>query len=112
MLKRLDRKERIAFVDLAEPGFDPSPYGKTLDELMREIHARIPDGQLVIGVEVFRRAYAAVGLGWLVAPTRWPLLEPLSDAVYAFFARWRYKRRFPHGDCARCASLPRVGENS
>jgi predicted DCC family thiol-disulfide oxidoreductase YuxK len=51
----------------------------------------LPDGTLVEGVEVFRRAYAAVGLGWLVAPTRWPLLRPLADAAYRWFARNRLR---------------------
>ena len=30
-----------------------------------------------VGMAVFRLAYRAVGLGWLVAPTGWPLLRPL-----------------------------------
>jgi len=40
---------------------------------------------------VFRRAYAAVGFGWLVAPTRWPLVRPLADAAYRWFARNRLR---------------------
>jgi predicted DCC family thiol-disulfide oxidoreductase YuxK len=40
-------------------------------------------------VEVFRQAYGLVGLGWLYAPSRWPLLRPLVDALYGLWARWR-----------------------
>jgi len=58
---------------------------------MARIHGVLPDGTRIVGVEVFRRAYAAVGLGWLVAPTRWPLLRPLADAAYRWFARNRLR---------------------
>jgi len=33
------------------------------------IHGVFPDGRMVRKVEVFRQAYRAVGLGWLLAPT-------------------------------------------
>ena len=77
------------FEDIAAPGFEASRYGRSQAELMARIHGVLPDGTLLEGVEVFRRVYAAVGLGWLVAPTRWPLLRPLCDAAYRWFARNR-----------------------
>ena len=92
MLRRLDRgRGRLGFEDIAEPGFDASRYGRTQADVMARIHGVLPDGSLVEGVEVFRCAYAAVGLGWLVAPTRWPLLRPLFDAAYRWFARNRLR---------------------
>jgi predicted DCC family thiol-disulfide oxidoreductase YuxK len=92
MLRRLDRgRGRIGFEDIAAPGFDPARYARTHDELMARIHGVLPGGAVIEGVEVFRRAYAAVGLGWLVAPTRWPLLRPLADAAYRWFARNRLR---------------------
>ncbi|MCU0668657.1 MAG: DUF393 domain-containing protein [Myxococcota bacterium] len=92
MLRRLDRgRGRLDLEDIAAPDFDAARYGTTLHELMARIHGVQPDGTLIEGVEVFRRAYAAVGLGWLVAPTRWPLLRPLADAAYRWFARNRLR---------------------
>jgi predicted DCC family thiol-disulfide oxidoreductase YuxK len=91
-LRRLDRgRGRIDFEDIAAPGFDASPYGVDHAELMARIHGVLPDGTRIEGVEVFRRLYGAVGLGWLVAPTRWPLLRPLFDAAYRAFARNRLR---------------------
>jgi len=82
MLRRRDGgRGRIDFEDIAAPDFDAARYGTTLHDLMARIHGVLPDGTLVEGVEVFRRAYTAVGLGWLVAPTRWPLLRPAFDAA-------------------------------
>lgn len=80
---------RLVFVDIAEPGFDPAPYGATLAELNAEIHARRPDGSMLRGIEVLRLAYAAVGLGWVLLPTGWAPLRPAFDAAYRLFARHR-----------------------
>jgi predicted DCC family thiol-disulfide oxidoreductase YuxK len=92
MLRRLDRgRRRIDFEDIAAPRFDPERYGLDQEQVMARIHAVLPDGSVIEGVDVFRRAYAAVGLGWLVAPTRWPLLRGVSEAAYRVFARNRLR---------------------
>jgi predicted DCC family thiol-disulfide oxidoreductase YuxK len=105
MLEKVNRKGRLAVEDIAVPGFDASQYGRTFEQLMGSIHGVLPDGKLVTGMEVFRRAYAAVGLGWLVAPTGWPVLEPLFDRLYTIFARNRLRITGRSHVCAngRCA---------
>lgn len=103
-LARRDRSNKLRFVDIADPAFNPSDYNRTLDQLMGAIHAVRPSGQLITGVEVFRDAYSAIGLGWLLAPTRWPILRQLSDAVYRLFARVRPLLQPRHSRCTtdRC----------
>ncbi len=106
LLKSLDRRGRLAFVDIANPDFDPARYGLDADETMRFIHGVLPDGTIVRGHEVFRRAYSAVGLGWLLAPTAWPVLRPVADTAYRLFARHRVRlgrlfgRSCAGGSCA------------
>jgi predicted DCC family thiol-disulfide oxidoreductase YuxK len=56
---------------------------------MGVIHGVFPDGRIVKKVEVFREAYRAIGLGWLLAPTGWPGLRWLADRGYEWFARNR-----------------------
>lgn len=90
-VRRLDRRGRIRFADFTEEGFDPSAVGTTREALMDRIHGRLPDGSLVSGVEVFRRIYAAVGFGPLVALTRLPGVAQLLDAGYRLFARKRLR---------------------
>ena len=104
MLRRLDQQERIRFTDIAAPGFDPeAQLSGSHEELMSQIYGRsLLDGELVTGVEVFRRLYSAVGLGWLLAPTRWPILSAVADWSYALFARHRLRltgRCLPEGAC-------------
>ena len=90
-LRRRDRRGALRLVDLAGPEFDPEAFGLSRERAMARIHGVLPDGQLVEGMEVFRRAYAAIGLGWLLAPSRWPVLGRLFDAGYAWFARNRLR---------------------
>jgi predicted DCC family thiol-disulfide oxidoreductase YuxK len=106
LLRRLDRgRGRIGFEDIATQGFDPARHGRRLDELMARIHGVLPDGRLVEGVEVFRRAYAAVGCGWLLAWTRWPGLRRVAEAGYRAFARNRLRLTGRDAPCSdgRCA---------
>ncbi len=91
-LSKLDRgRGRIDFEDIAAPGFDPGRYGLDQQTVMDRIHGVLPDGTVIEGVEVFRRAYGAVGRGWLWAPTRWPGLRQLTDSAYRVFARNRLR---------------------
>lgn len=91
MLRRLDRRGRIRFTDIAASGFDAAPLGVDHATLMARIHGRLPTGELVEGVEVFRQLYAAVGFGPLVALTRLPGVSHLLDAAYGWFAKNRLR---------------------
>jgi predicted DCC family thiol-disulfide oxidoreductase YuxK len=91
MLRRLDEGGRIRFTDVAAPGFDPASLGLDGRRLMEEIHGRLPTGEIVAGVEVFRRLYAAVGYVELVRMSRWPVVAPLLDVAYRVFARNRLR---------------------
>ena len=101
LLRRLDRKERIRWTDIASPDFDARSQGKTHEELMAKMHGRLPDGTWIEGVEVFRRLYSAVGLGPLVALSRIPGISHLADLGYRVFAknRLRLTGRCQEGTC-------------
>ena len=66
---------------------------------MAEIHGLTAAGEWVIGVEVFRRLYAAVGFSLLVWPTRLPGVSHLMDWGYGIFARNRVKWFSRCNDC-------------
>jgi predicted DCC family thiol-disulfide oxidoreductase YuxK len=80
---------RLVFVDISAPGFDPAPYGATLEQMDAEIHAICADGQRMKGVQVLRLAYEAVGLGWVMRPVGWGPLRGAADVAYRLFARHR-----------------------
>lgn len=81
----------LAFVDASEADFVSPIADITRADLMTIIHGVRADGQVIRGVEVFRLAYSAVGLGWITAPTAWPLLRQLADRAYPWLARNRYR---------------------
>jgi predicted DCC family thiol-disulfide oxidoreductase YuxK len=91
MLKRKDRRARIRFTDIAVASFDADALGIPWATLMDRIHGRLPDGTIIEGVEVFRRLYAAVGFGSLVAATRLPGVKQLLNASYQVFAKNRLR---------------------
>jgi predicted DCC family thiol-disulfide oxidoreductase YuxK len=104
--QRLDHgRGRIALVDISSADFQASDYGVSLAQAMTEIHGILPSGAVVRGMEVFRRAYAAVGLGWLLAPTAWPLLRPLFDRGYRWFARNRLWLTRRSGLCTNACTV-------
>jgi len=104
MLRKRDAgRGRAVFEDISAPGFDAARYGVDHEVLMARIHGVLPDGSLVEGMEVFRRVYAAVGLGWLLAPTGWPGLRPVFDVAYRWFARNRLRLTGRGGACAEHA---------
>lgn len=102
MLRRLDRRGRIRFSNIVDPTFDASSVGLDHAKLMATIHGRLPSGELIEGVEVFRRLYAAVGFSWVVALTRLPGISHILDACYGWFAknRLRLTGRCADGSCA------------
>lgn len=100
-LRRLDRHHRIRFTDIAAADFTADDYGVSWEALMSQIHARLPDGRWLQGVEVFRRLYAAVGGGPIVWLSRLPLLSGLLDRGYRLFARNRLRWT---GRCAAAAT--------
>lgn len=92
LLTRLDRRRgRLTVVDIADPAFDPGTLGVGMEQFMGTIHGRTADGRIVTGMEVFRRAYSAVGWGAVLSPTGWPALRPVFDALYRWFARHRLR---------------------
>lgn len=91
LLRKLDRRQRIVYTDIASAAFNPNSYGLTQAKLMDRIHGRLPSGEVIEGVEVFRQLYSAVGLGLLMKPTRWPVIAPALDLAYRVFAKNRLR---------------------
>jgi predicted DCC family thiol-disulfide oxidoreductase YuxK len=90
-LRRMDRKRKLRFTNIAAAGFRADDFGIRWEEFMSEIHGRLPDGTWVRGVEVFRKLYSAVGCGSIVWLTRLPVIRALLDRAYSTFARNRLR---------------------
>jgi predicted DCC family thiol-disulfide oxidoreductase YuxK len=89
-LRRWDAAGRLAFVDIAAPGFDPAPLGVDMAALNREVHGLTAEGAVLAGIDTMLAAYTLAGRGWLVWPLRVRLLRPALAGGYRWFARHRY----------------------
>ncbi|MEM8604481.1 MAG: DUF393 domain-containing protein [Cyanobacteria bacterium P01_H01_bin.121] len=80
----------VAFVDIADPNYTAAEHGDVdFATAMGRIHAVLPDQTVICDVEVFRRVYQILGMGWLYAPTRLPVLRQVADGLYGVWAKWR-----------------------
>ena len=61
-------------------------FGKVFPCALGRIHAIAGSGEVLRDVAVFREAYRLIGLGWLYAPTRWPVIGGVVDWVYGIWA--------------------------
>ncbi len=80
----------ITFVDISDFNYRPEEHGNiSFEAAMGRIHALLPDGTIIQNLEVFYRIYQVLGLGWIYAPTRWPLIGPIMNKLYEIWAHWR-----------------------
>lgn len=77
----------VAFVDIAADDYASEANGGVdFETAMRRIHAVLPDGAVVRDVEVFRRVYEVLGIGWIYAVTKLPLVGAIADFLYGLWA--------------------------
>ncbi len=89
-LRSRDTLKNIRFVDIDSPDYKPEFYSEiSYKDAMGRIHAINESGEIFKDVAVFRESYRLVGLGWIYAPTDWPLLGSLINQVYKAWAHWR-----------------------
>lgn len=91
MLRSRDAgKGNIAFVDIASPEYNPADNADiTFQQAMEKIHAIEKDGTVVTGIEVFRRLYEEVGLGWVYAATKIDVIGKALTLLYDVWAKYR-----------------------
>ncbi len=90
-LQRLDRTQQLDLQDINAADFaERFPH---IDRMQadRILHGELTDGRLLYGLDVTVLAWRLVGRGRWVSFLRWPLIRPVADRVYLFFARHRHR---------------------
>lgn len=90
-VRLLDRRQRIALRDIAEPDFEPTSLGIEWSAFMERMHTRLADGSWATGVEALRCICDALGFGPLVWLTRVRGIAYLLDRWYERLARNRLR---------------------
>lgn len=92
-IRQLDRlaKDRLCLVDVHQlPSLSMSDKARLLTTLHLETH----DGRSLTGLDATVFAWRQTSFGWLFAWLRWPMIKPLADRVYRYWADQRYRKRY------------------
>lgn len=92
ILSFFDRRpvKRLNFINIREPDYTPvGNGGVSFADAMRHFHV-IDGAKVAEGSEAVLLAYSSVGLGWLMAVLRFPLIRWFIDGLYAVVSRHRY----------------------
>ena len=82
----------VEFVDIADDNYSPEDNGGIdYETAMGRIHAIMADGKIIRNVEVFRRVYEVLGMGWVYALTKLPIIGKIADIIYIIWAELRLK---------------------
>ena len=85
-LKRQDKYARLVLIDINSAAFSEQTWGVSRAEAARALHVLTPANDWLVGMPAIRHVYEQVGLGWLLAITRWPVISSVADLAYRTIA--------------------------
>ena len=94
-LQSRNQKGYLSFIDINTSDFYLYlKYGITYKKAMERIHALKSDGSVIKDIKVFQEAYTLIGLGWIYAPTKFPVFDKFIEFIYWIWAKYRLKLTF------------------
>lgn len=87
--RRMEKYEQepVIFVDIAEDTYTPEENaGIDYATAMGRIHAVKANGEVLVGIDAFAAVYERIGLGWVYAATKLPVVGAVADWAYDFWA--------------------------
>ena len=94
-LQSKNQEGALSFIDINTSDFSSDlKYGITYKQAMDRIHAMKSDGSVIKDIKVFQEAYSLIGLGWIYAPTKLPILDKFIEFIYGLWAKYRLKITF------------------
>ncbi|CCQ55741.1 MULTISPECIES: thiol-disulfide oxidoreductase DCC family protein [Crocosphaera] len=80
----------VNLVDIADNNYNPEQHcGIDYETAMERIHAILPDGTILTDIEAFRYVYEVLGMGWVYAVTKLPVVGKIANWVYGIWAKFR-----------------------
>lgn len=103
-LMKRDKRQLIIFEDISLPTFSQRFPHLSIGDLNARIHAQLEDGAMITGLDALHKAWSLVGVRWLYAPLRLPIIRWFADRLYLLFAKHRYKMSYWLTGKKRCES--------
>ena len=88
-LHECDNDGLIKLVDLHAAELANSYPYINKDRAMKKLHGQLDSGEMLYGLDVTCKAWTLVGKYHWLKILRWPIIKPLADMSYVFFARYR-----------------------
>ena len=87
--RKVDRDGKINFVSIADPAFDVVKEGLDAKRVQREMHARLPNGELKTGVDAFIAIWNVFPkYHFLAVVASKPYIKPVLKVFYTTFASY------------------------
>ncbi len=81
--------------------YEPAPGEPTRESMLLRLHLKTAEGNWLSGVDATVTAWSHTRWGFLFRPLRWPLLAPLADRAYDYWARRRFDGLYCESTCVR-----------
>ncbi|MEJ2911556.1 thiol-disulfide oxidoreductase DCC family protein [Pseudoalteromonas sp. C12FD-1] len=111
-LKDADTKHKIVLEDLNSCDFSARYPSVNKNKAMAILHAQLPSGEMIYGLDVTYQAWKTVGKYRWLKIFRLPIIRYFADVAYLFFAKHRQKISqllMPSAQCSsgQCTLKPR-----
>jgi predicted DCC family thiol-disulfide oxidoreductase YuxK len=80
----------LYFVDINGPEYDPQSVGVSCEQALARMYGQLEGQEAIHGVPVFAEAYRRANLPLLAWLFSQPLLRPIWNLSYRFFAKYRH----------------------
>lgn len=103
-LRSRSPEDRVTFIDINSPQFNPDLCNKSKTILKSTFHARKENGEWLMGMEVMARLYGLAGFHRLERFLNSPPILAVTKICYRIFARYRPTLQRCKGDSCNSSS--------
>jgi predicted DCC family thiol-disulfide oxidoreductase YuxK len=90
-LSSRNAKKLLYFVDVSASNYEAASHQISCQAALDQMHGKLSDGTMLVGVEVFAAAYQRADLALLAWLFTRPWLSPILRFCYKVFARYRHR---------------------
>ncbi|KKN34044.1 hypothetical protein LCGC14_0797660 [marine sediment metagenome] len=102
-LKSYDVNNKLSLIDLNMDNFYSVYPHIDITAAQKKLHGQLADGTMLYGLDVSILAWKTVEKHQWLTVLHWPLIKPVANMAYRFFARYRHQIAFLLTGKKRCS---------